>query len=425
MRGDWQILNWLLPRVPTRGGGTEKNQLPPISRWKIFDNLRRSLMEISVFTLFVAAWTVLPGSGLLWTLIALALFVLPVWFDLIVAAIRIPPPRFIRAYTREVGYRFVQGHKDALITLIFLPHQALLMADAIVRTLVRQFVTHKHLLEWESMAQAEAAAGAGTSLSTIYMWVASVLSLALIVVVPGVEPWSGLAFLMLELWLVSPLVSLWLDGTPAQPPGLTEHDKRFLRETSLKTWRYYLEFIRPEDHWLVPDNIQEQPEAVAHRTSPTNIGLQLNAYLVALDMGYLSAEEFALWTSRTLETMGKLQRIHGHWLNWYDTQTLASLQPDYVSTVDSGNLAASLLISKQGCLEATRRKILSEADRLGLIDFAICLRNELARGERTHGAMRLLDGIVTQLKAEPFRIVFLERPAFRGERPRSAGWKSC
>ena len=279
VRGDWQILKWLLPRVPTEESGTEKNQLSLISRWKIFDNLRRSLMEISVFTLFVAAWTVLPGDGLAWTLIALALFVLPVWFDLIVAAIRIPPPRFIRAYTREVGYRFVQGHKDALITLIFLPHQALLMCDAIVRTVVRQFVTHKHLLEWESMAQAEAASS-GTSLSTIYMWVASVLALAVIVIVPGGEPWSGLAFLMLELWLVSPLVSLWLDGTPAPPKGLTDQDKRFLRETSLKTWRYYLDFVVEEDHWLVPDNVQEEPAVVAHRTSPTNIGLQLNAYLV-------------------------------------------------------------------------------------------------------------------------------------------------
>jgi hypothetical protein len=362
VRGDWQILRWLFS-----GNG---NTLGALSRWKIFDNLRRSLMEISLLLLFIAAWTFLPGSPLRWTMVALALFVLPVWFDLIVAAIRIPPPRFVPAYVREVSYRFARGHIDAFLTLIFLAHQALLMGDAIVRTLVRQFVTHRHLLEWESMAQTESAKSSHRSLSNIYLYCSPAIALILMLTIPAHERWSDLAFALLELWLFAPVVAMWLDAKPPRARELKSNDVAFLREIALQTWRYFADSAGPDNHWLAPDNIQETPPMEAHRTSPTNIGLQLNAYVAALDFGYLTAEEFAEYTRRTLATLDRLPKSGGHFLNWYDTNELTGLEPRYISSVDSGNLLASLIVLKQACLEASGHPVFSVANLDGLRDHA-------------------------------------------------------
>ncbi len=408
VRGDWQILRWLLPRVPGPDGGLRHNPLGLMSRWKIFDNLRRSLMEIALLTLFVAAWTVLPGSPLEWSLIGLALFVLPVWFDLIVAAIRIPPPRFIAAYGREVSYRFARGHLDALLTLIFLPHQAMLMADAIGRTLVRQFVTRKHLLEWESMAQTESAKSSQLSLSNIFLMASPVLAVTLMFLIPPSESWSNLAFGLMELWLFAPVVALWLDARPSRPTTLTEPDIAFLRETALRTWRFFADHIGERNHWLAPDNVQEDPYLEAHRTSPTNIGLQLNAYASALDFGHITAEEFGVLTAHTLDSLEKLERYRGHFLNWYDTQKLSALDPRYVSSVDSGNLAASLVVTRQACLDMPRRKLLVPDDLKGLRDHCHLLLHELPPEARSPRVVRTLASLARQLGSEPTDLFFWE-----------------
>jgi cyclic beta-1,2-glucan synthetase len=408
VRGDWQILRWLFSRVPAPENRTQPNPLRLSSRWKIFDNLRRSLMEPSLLILFLAAWTGLPGSPLAWTLVALALFVLPVWFDLIVAAIRIPPTRYLILYAREVSWRFVRGHGDALLTLIFLPHQALLMTDAVLRTLVRQFWTHRNLLQWESMAAVESGAASGTSLAHIYLLCSPVLALAVMFFIPGNERWSNLAFILLELWLVAPLVAMWLDAKPAGERGLTVSDVAFLRDTALRTWRYFVDFTVEESQGLVPDNVQETPPTEAHRTSPTNIGLQLNAYAAALDFGYVTTEEFGALTSRTFMVLENLTRYRGHFLNWYDTRELVPLEPRYISSVDSGNLAASLLTMKQGCLEAAHRNIVTLEDLRGLHDHCERLRNALSEEERTPSVLRALNSLCRQLSSEPTDLFFWE-----------------
>ncbi|HWD98396.1 MAG TPA: hypothetical protein VG345_05155, partial [Bryobacteraceae bacterium] len=339
VRGDWQILRWLLPRVPGRDGRSQPNPLPLISRWKIFDNLRRSLMEPAVLVMFIAGWILLPDYGLEWSLVGLALFVLPVWFDLIVAAIRIPPPRFIRPYFREVAWRFARGHLDAFLTLAFLPQQALLMLDAIARTLARQFITRRHLLEWESMAQVESGGSSAASLPNIYLAAAPALALVVMLFIPANEAWSNIAFGMLEIWLVSPLIALWLDSKPAVSTGLVAADNSFLRDVALRTWRYFADYATAENNWLAPDNVQEHPPLMALRTSPTNIGLQLNACSAALDLGFVTHEEFASSTALLLNTVSRLEKTRGHLLNWYDIRTLLPLDPQFVSAVDSGNFA--------------------------------------------------------------------------------------
>ena len=408
VRGDWQILRWLLPKVPGRDGRPVPNPLGLTSRWKIFDNLRRSLMEPAVLAMFVAGWTLLPDYGFAWSMVGLALFVLPVWFDLIVAAIRIPPPRFIKPYFREVGWRFARGHLDALLTLTFLPQQALLMMDAIVRTLVRQFITHKHLLEWESMAQVEAGKSSGTSLPNIYLALAPVLSLGIMLLIPANEPWSDIAFGMLELWLVSPLIALWLDSKPAASTGLTEADNAFLRDIALRTSRYFTDYATAENNWLAPDNVQEHPPMVALRTSPTNIGLQLNAYSAALDLGFITHEEFASSAMLTLNTLSRLGKVRGHLLNWYDIRTLLPMEPQFISSVDSGNFAASMIVLKQHALEAPRNKLISATELEGLRTHLLRLRGELTIHARTHSIMRAVDGLTRQLAVDPTDLFFWE-----------------
>ncbi len=408
VRGDWQILRWLLPKVPGRDGRPVPNPLGLTSRWKIFDNLRRSLMEPAVLAMFVVGWTLEPDYGFAWSIVGLALFVLPVWFDLIVAAIRIPPPRFIKPYFREVGWRFARGHLDALLTLTFLPQQAMLMLDAIARTLVRQFITHKHLLEWESMAQVEAGKSSGKSLPNIYLALAPVLALAIMLLIPANEPWSDIAFGMLELWLVSPLIALWLDSKPAASTGLTENDNAFLRDIALRTWRYFADYATGENNWLAPDNVQEHPPLVALRTSPTNIGLQLNAYSAALDLGFITHEEFASSAMLTLKTLARIEKVRGHLLNWYDIRTLEPMDPEFVSSVDSGNFVASMIVLKQHALEAPRSKLISTAALEGLRTHLLRLRGELTVHARTHSITRAVDGLMRQLEVDPTDLFFWE-----------------
>jgi cyclic beta-1,2-glucan synthetase len=409
VRGDWQILRWLLPTVPAPNDRLAPNPLRLISRWKIFDNLRRSLMEISLLTLFVAAWTVLPGSPLAWSIVGLALFVLPVWFDLIVAAVRIQSSSHLHSYAREVGYRFARGHLDALLTLIFLPHQAMLMADAIVRTLFRQFISRKHLLEWESMAQTESVTtGSHLSPSNIYLLASPVLALMLMFLIPASESWSNLAFALMEMWLFAPVVALWLDARPSTPDTLTKTDVAFLRTTALRTWRFFADHVSERNNWLVPDNVQENPPLEAHKTSPTNIGLQLNAYASALDFGHTTAEEFAVMTTRTLDSLAKLPRYRGHFLNWYNTEELSVLDPQYVSSVDSGNLAASLLLTRQTCLGIPERPMLSPDDLKGLRDHCELLLEEIPPESRSPRLVRTLDSLARQFGSEPTDLFFWE-----------------
>ncbi len=408
VRGDWQIVRWLLPSVPGRDGRPEPNSLPLVSRWKIFDNLRRSVMEPSVLLMFLAGWIFLPECGFAWSIVGLALFVLPVWFDLIVAAIRIPPPRFIKPYFREVAYRFARGHLDALLTLVFLPQQALLMMDAISRTLVRQFITHKHLLEWESMAQVEAGKSSGTSLPNLYLAASPVLALGVMLLIPANESWSNIAFALLELWLVSPLVALWLDSNPGTSTGLSEHDNTFLRDIALRTWRYFADYATAENNWLAPDNVQEHPPLVALRTSPTNIGLQLNAYSSALDLGFITHEEFASSCVLTLATLARMDKSQGHLLNWYDIRTLAPLEPRFISAVDSGNLAASFVVLKQHALEAPRDKLISPVALEGIRDHVLRVRDEAIVQGRGHSVLRAIDGLLRQLAVDPTDLFFWE-----------------
>jgi len=368
LRGDWQIAEWLSSRVPDESGARVANPISLVSRWKILDNLRRSLVEPATFLFLLFGWLVPGESAIRWTLAAILILIIPSWFELafgLVRAIALSK----KTVALEAVSAFYAAHFSVLLNLIFLAHQTLLSLDAVVRALVRRNVTRERMLEWETAAEAEL----GTRLTLIdrYLNWMPFFAAAIGLLVWLLQPHSLIAAIpILVLWAGSKLVASWLNETPALPgDNLSRQDTLFLRLAAVHTWRYFAEFCTEEHNWLIPDNVQEQPPAVATRISPTNLGLLLNARQVAVEFGYLTVPELALLTQQTLTTVARLAKHRGHLLNWYDTRSLAPLVPQFVSSVDSGNLLASLWTLQHGCLDRLRRPVFEPCLAEGLLDY--------------------------------------------------------
>ncbi len=378
VRGDWQILPWVLPRVPTPASGGRQppvgvqeqrvdaprspgvvwrsNPLPALERWKVFDNLRRSLVPPALIVLLGLGWTVLPGSPLLWTILALAVLALPLFLLLVRTGVDLFRGSWVMRL-REARGAVAATTGQALLSATFLAEQARQMVDAVGRTLVRLTITHRNLLEWETAASTERRLGTGFAHFCATLWggplVAVALGTLVALVRPDVLPEAGP---FLAAWLLSPAVAFLVSRprAPAEPP-LSEPERRDVRRLARKTWHFFETFVGPDDHWLPPDNFQENPKGqVAHRTSPTNVGLYLLSNLAAHDLGYLDLPTLADRLEKTFETLEQLERHRGHFYNWYDTHTLTVLSPPYVSTVDSGNLVGCLLTLRQGLLARAR-----------------------------------------------------------------------
>src|SRR5262249_38460607 len=368
LRGDWQITNWLLSRVPDETGRLVPNPISLVSQWKILDNLRRSLVEPATFLLFVFGWLMLPGSPVYWTLATLCILFIPVWFQFFFTLIRAAFEKKMMV-AKEAVSGLVTANANVFFTLIFLSHQALVSLDAVIRPLVRRTVPQRRLLEWETAAEAEIGTRGKTPIDRYLNWTPALAAGTGILVWFGRPRAFAAALPILILWATSKLVVNWLNDPPHASRGIvSDEDRAFLRRTALHTWRYFAEYSTAEHNWLIPDNVQEEPPAVAARVSPTNLGLLLNAKQVACEFGFVTIPEFVTLTSRTLDTVASLPKYRGHLFNWYDTKTLKSLPPEFVSSVDSGNLMASLWTLRQGCLEAIRRPLLKASLAEGIID---------------------------------------------------------
>jgi len=366
LRGDWQITEWLLPMVPDESGRRVPNPLSVISSWKILDNLRRSLVEPALFLLLLLGWTCLPGGPARWTLATIAILFLPAIFQLTVELAQ-AAWRGSRPLDALNGF-FNRAIANAL-TLTFLAHQALLSMDAVVRTMVRRLITRQRLLEWETAAEAELAGDKRTTLDIYPNWT-PVLAVAIFLFIDLVNKRALPAALpILLLWACSNPISQWLNRPPRAPRrAISKAHRRLLHSAALRTWRYFAEFSNAEHHWLIPDNVQEEGTKLALRISPTNLGFLLNVRQVACEFGYLTTPEFADLNLRTLATALQMERHHGHFLNWYDTRSLAPLTPRIVSSVDNGNLVASLWTLQQGCLQPLSQPLLRREHAEGLID---------------------------------------------------------
>ncbi len=377
IRGDWQVAPWLWSRVPTARSPQASNPLSPLSQWKIFDNLRRSLVPVALFLAIPAGWLLAPALGAAGVLLVLAVVGVPALLasssSLVRRPVHLPWSLHFRTI-RRTGYRQVA---QILLTIAFLPYDAWVSLDAIVRTLTRMRLTRRNLLEWQTSSEAAQTLRVDLLGSFRTLWIAPVSAIlgALLLVV--LEPdHLAPALPLIGLWLAAP----WLSWRISQPfsrsaPDLTLAQTTFLRHTARRTWHFFERFVTAEENWLPPDNFQEIPvPTVAHRTSPTNLGLALLANLSAWDLGYLSGGGLIRRTRVALAAMQRLERHRGHFYNWYDTLTLQPLQPDYVSSVDSGNLAGHLLTLGAGLREQANEAIFSPRlfrgieDTIGIVE---------------------------------------------------------
>jgi cyclic beta-1,2-glucan synthetase len=392
VRGDWQILPWLLRRVPCapanqkqgsgvrgRGSGTRRNTLPLVERWKIADNLRRSLVPPALVLLLVLGWLV-AGSFWVWTAFALAVLGLPLVLQIGGAVLSSSRNGRVLPQVRELRAELPATAGQVLLSLVFLADQAVVLVDAIARTLYRLTVSRRHLLEWETAASADRRLGTAFTAFWLNMWPATALGLVVAAAVSLLRPDAAPAAMpILFAWCVSPAVAYWVSRPrrPAEVP-LTPSEASELRRLARKTWGFFESFVGDEDHWLPPDNYQEDPKnEVAHRTSPTNAGLWLLSALAAHDLGYLGLTSLLDRLEKSFATFDHLERFQGHFLNWYDTRTLRPLQPGYISTVDSGNLVGCLLALKQGLREKIEEPIAGPALRDGLVDTLSLVKESL------------------------------------------------
>ena len=367
LRGDWQIVQWILNKVPDESRRLVRNPISLVSRWKIVDNLRRSLMEPAAFFLFVAGWFFLPGGPGFWTCISLALLFLPIYFRLIFSLIAAASAHKLDM-AREGFLDFLTSHVNIVLNLAFLAHQALVSIDAIVRTVIRTYYTHSRLLEWETATEAELGIQKRTPVDIYLNWLPALticLGLALFLR-PEAAPW---ALPLLITWCFSKFISTWLNRPPhGQDVELSAKDRAFLRTVALRTWRYFAKFSNEGNHYLIPDNVREEPYRVDERISPTNLGLLLNSRQAALEFGHITHLEFMDLTEKTFESILKLPRFHGHFSNWYNTLTMETIGGLFLSSVDNGNFVASLWSLKEGCLDLLHQPLLRQSALDSLCD---------------------------------------------------------
>lgn len=361
VRGDWQLLPWLMSKVPTAGGGREKNPLSALARWKMLDNLRRSLSPPAAFLLLSAGWLLVPftaGFAAAWGLAVVVLLLLP---SLLSAIVGLLPSRRGIAKRTHVGALLGDLQTvltQAAVTTALLPARAAMRIDSIARTLYR-LVVRRGLLEWVTAAQA--GAGATLQLAGFYRRLASAPAAAILVplLVAAVRPAALPATLPFALaWLLAPALarSLSLPEVFASRPSLDVAHEIYLRRVARQSYGYFERFVTAHENFLPPDNFQEDPRPViAGRTSPTNIGLALLSFVTAHDLGWAGRLETLERLEATFGTLDRMERHNGHFLNWYDTRTLRPLDPPYVSTVDSGNLCGHLIALSTACSELAAR----------------------------------------------------------------------
>jgi len=352
-RGDWQLLPWVLGRARDATGRRSGSSMPGIARWKMVDNLRRTMSAPLTLATLVAAWTLPSVSAGLWTAFVLASMIVPPALPVLAGLLPRRQGISKRSHLRAVGADVAVAAAHVGLGITLLAHQAWLMVDAIVRTLARLYATRRNLLEWTTAAQAKASHD--LDLVGFYRQMAGgvAIAAATAVFVLAVKPGAGwIAAPFVVLWLLSPLVARWvsLPAPESAAEQLSAADVGALRLTARRTWRFFETFVGPEDHGLPPDNFQDDPTpVVAHRTSPTDIGMYLLATVTARDFGWIGTLEMVERLEATLATIGSLERFRGHLYNWYDTRDLHRLEPAYVSSVDSGNLAGHLLALSNAC----------------------------------------------------------------------------
>lgn len=364
VRGDWQLLPWIGPFVRKADGGYERTSLSNLGRWKLIDNLRRSLVAPAILLFLLAAWTVLPGSALGWSALIVLLIAFPLFTNLasslVVPRVGFSAESYFKGIFEDAGRHTAQ----AVLAVAFVPHQAVVALDAILVTLYRLVFSRKNFLEWETAYHAERRLQGGIWSFISEMKVVPFAAVAAWLLVLQHRPESlPVASLFCALWFVSPVIAALISRTtPEVQEVLPADDQEKLKLMGWETWCFFDDLLAPENHFLIPDNIQLVPqEVVARRTSPTNISLSMLSVMAAVDLGFTTAPAALARLQAIMESLGKLERFNGHFLNWYNTENLQTLAPRYVSTVDSGNLVGHFIALRVALSQLARKEPLSEA----------------------------------------------------------------
>ena len=398
IRGDWQLLPWIF--------GREGRAISALARWKMTDNLRRSLVFPATLLLFIFALFLPSARSMPWVAFGLTPLVLPSLLPFLSGLV----PRFRRVawmdHLRQLSRDFGLAIGHFIVNFLLLPHRAVSHLDAIFRALWRSAISHRNRLEWVTAAQAKAVAslrkrdfwrrmapasliGAGTLVGTILRRDVSTPSTLVIGGIFGV------------VWFFAPVFSRAISQafTGDEIIPLSPSERAEIRRHARKIWRFFTTFVTAEDHFLPPDNFQEDPNpVVAHRSSPTNFGLYLLSAIAARDFGWSGMRELCGRLETTLESMKRLPRFRGHFYNWYETRDFRVLDPKYISSVDSGNLAGNLIVLAQSCHELKHAPILSSTAIAGMQDTLALLRTATERISEDHRSVsvpltHLLDSI--------------------------------
>jgi cyclic beta-1,2-glucan synthetase len=412
-RGDWQLLPWILGRGRDSRDDAATRAIPLIGRWKMMDNLRRTLSAPAAFLAFLAGWTLPLPAAAVWTTCILALLALPALLPFVAGIV----PRRLgiskRSHVLAVAADLALALAQTVFVVTLLAHQAWVMTDAIARTLFRLIVSRRHMLEWVTAAQAKFSLP--LDVRGFYQRMAGgvvlAVAAAVLVAYTGGRAWL-VATPFVLVWMLSPVVAQFASRPPpvAGPTPVSAANAYTLRLIARRTWRFFETFVTADDHSLPPDNFQEDPKpVVAHRTSPTNLGLYLLSVVAARDFGWLGTLDAAERLHATLETMNGLERFRGHFYNWYDTRDRRPLEPKYVSSVDSGNLAGHLIALRNACRDMIRGPVVNPHWLPGIED-ALGLTYEGLRGladdRRTQTVTRkqlheALDALAAALRSAP------------------------
>jgi len=371
-RGDWQLLPWIFGRRDAAARSPSSSRVSVIGVWKMLDNLRRTLSAPAAVAALLVGWTLPLRAAAVWT----AFIVLTIAIPTLLPVLGALKPRntgvTTRSHLRALGKDLGLAISQTALLIVFLAHQAALMTNAILCTLYRLFVSHRNLLEWVPAAQAKASSE--LSVTALYRRMAGAVAIGIVAAIASAlfarHVWFLAAPLVL-VWLASPAIAFWISRSPllAGVESISAKDASALRRVARRTWRFFETFVTADDNMLPPDNFQEDPVAVlAHRTSPTNMGLYLLSVVSARDFGWAGTVETLQRLEATLASMARLQRFRGHFYNWYDTRDLRPLDPRYVSSVDSGNLAGHLIALANTCREWIEAPIAHERSFVGVRD---------------------------------------------------------
>ena len=371
-RGDWQLLPWIFGRRDAAARSPSSSRVSVIGRWKMLDNLRRTLSAPAAVAALLVGWTLPARAAAVWTAFIVLTIAIPTLLPVLGAIMPRNTGVALKSHMRALGTDLGLALSQTALLVVFLAHQAALMAGAILRTLYRLCVTRRNLLEWMPAAQAKASSE--LSIVGLYRHMAGAVAIGILAAIASAlfarHIWL-LATPFVVVWIASPAIAFWISRSPlvAGVESISTKDARALRRVARRTWRFFEAFVSADDNMLPPDNFQEDPLPVlAHRTSPTNIGLYLLSAVSAHDFGWAGTIETVARLEAALATMARLQRFRGHFYNWYDTRDLRPLDPRYVSSVDSGNLAGHLLALANSCREWIEAPIAGERSFAGVQD---------------------------------------------------------